>query len=403
MKFRVAAALGRALDCARTVLRDLDSDQVPARLRRVVAHAGDLTPPLADLLARELDHLEWLREQAAEQWPDLDPAAEGPDRASAPFLARPDGWELEFARIVAGEAATAEAGTARADPRRDRDLAAARDKAKAAAKEVEALRRRVAELEQAAREPERAKAASASRDAEALAAARRDHAAELADLRARVEAAEADARAAKEAAREARRDRADLQRRFEEARSGGSWLDRGPLDLAVHLDAVAAQARPARAHRPDDAALPPPALPAGVRPDTGAAVDAVLRATGPIALFVDGYNAGLALLPDGSPAEVRARLSDVLRRLRRLGAPGITVTVVWDSAAGHDGARIPEGLDVRFAPQGVPADDVLVELAAATDRAVVVTNDREVRERAEAAGALALWSTALVDWSTTRR
>jgi hypothetical protein len=403
MRFRLAATIVRALECARTVVRDLDTDQVPARLRPVAAHAGDLTPPLADRLARELDRLDWLREKAAEQWDGIDPAADGPDRASALFLLRPEGWVLEFGRLIGERAAAGVEGATRADPRLERDLAAWREKARSATREVEALRRRVAELEQAAREPERSRAASAARDAEALAAARREHAVELAGLQERVAELEAEARAAKEASRRARRERADAQRRLDDARQAGAWVDRDPIELAIHLDAVAAQARPGRPHRPEEGSLPPPSLPAGVRPDSAAAIEALLRSAGPIAMFVDGYNAGLALFPTGSPGEVRRRLEDVLRRLRRLGAPGITVTVVWDSAGGDDGERVPDGLDVRFAPPGVPADDVLADLARSTDRAVVVTNDREVRERAAAAGALALWSTALVDWSTARR
>jgi len=403
MRFRLAATIGRALDCARTVLRDLDADQVPARLRPVVAHAGDLTPPLADRLARELDRLDWLREKSVEQWKGIDPDADGPDRASALFLLRPEGWVVDFGRLVGESAAASAEGATKKDPRLERDLTAAREKSKASAKEADALRRRVADLEQAAREPDRSRAASASRDAEALTSARRDHAAELAEIQARLAAAEGEARAAKEAARQARQERADAQRLLDDARDAGSWIDRDPVELAIHLDTVAAQARPERPHRAEEGTLPPVSLPGGVRPDSAAAIEEVLRSTGPVAVFVDGYNAGLALFPSGTPGEVRSRLEDVLRRLRRLGAPRITVTVVWDSAAGHDGERVPDGLDVRFAPPGVPADDVLVDLAGSTDRAVVVSNDREVRERAADDGALVLWSTALVEWETTRR
>jgi hypothetical protein len=80
----------------------------------------------------------------------------------------------------------------------------------------------------------------------------------------------------------------------------------------------------------------------------------------------------------------------------------MTVTVVWDSNADQPGSRKPRGIDVRFAPAGVEADDVVVKIAAGLRRCVVITNDRAVRERAERTGALALWSDALVDWARRR-
>jgi rRNA-processing protein FCF1 len=60
------------------------------------------------------------------------------------------------------------------------------------------------------------------------------------------------------------------------------------------------------------------------------------------------------------------------------------------------------GVVVTFAPPGTSADDVIVRLAAVPGT-VVISNDREVRERATQAGALALWSEALVAWARRRR
>jgi rRNA-processing protein FCF1 len=37
-------------------------------------------------------------------------------------------------------------------------------------------------------------------------------------------------------------------------------------------------------------------------------------------------------------------------------------------------------------------------VAALSSPAVVITNDRDLRERVEAHGALALWASGLVDW-----
>ena len=395
--------IGKALETARTVLRDLDADQVPASLRKVVAHAGELTPPLADRLARELDRLDWLRDKSLGVWAEAEAEVDGPDRGSALFLLRPEGWSVELLK-VAGNAASVEPAGRR--PRIDdavvKELAVARDKAKALGREVDALRRRVAELQRAERAPERDRAADEARQAGEVRALEERLGAELAGTRRRLEEVASALKGAREDLRQARRDRADAEARLAAIRYTGSWADRDPVDLAVHLDAVAAQARRTPEATEGVRTLDAPSLPAGVRPDSAAAVEAVLRLHGPVGLLVDGYNAGLAM-GSRAPAEVRTRLETILKRIRTLGGPSVAVTVVWDSAVHQEERRLPEGLDVRFTPAGVSADDVLVELASVTPRAIVVTNDREVRERAEAVGALTLWSTALVQWAKKRR
>ena len=347
-----------------------------------------------------MDRLEWLREKSAASWPDADATADGPDRGSALFLLRPPGWPAELMKLAADLADDGEE-RARAAGNRDRDLEVARTKLKAAGRELAEQRKRIAELERMQRAPERERAASEARQAEAVRAADERHAREVDALRHRLEESEAALGTARQEAREAKRDRSELVGRLEELRRAGSWADRDPIELAVHLDAVAAQARGQAESGSVVGELPLPALPAGITPDSAAAVEAVVRMEGPIGLLVDGYNAGLAF-GSGPPAEVRSRVLDVLRRVRTLGGAGMVVTVVFDSDSDLAERRVPDGLDVRFAAPGVPADDVLVSLAARTPRAVVITNDREVRERAEAAGALTLWSTALVAWARRR-
>jgi hypothetical protein len=144
-----------------------------------------------------------------------------------------------------------------------------------------------------------------------------------------------------------------------------------------------------------------PALPGGVRPDSAEAVDRVLEHRGPKHIVVDGYNVGLALAA-GKAAEVRARLDPVLGRLRTMARPPRSVTVVYDSS--REGSRVSgvSGVVVTFAPPGTSADDVIVRLAAVPGT-VVISNDREVRERAAGVGALALWAEALVAWARRRR
>jgi hypothetical protein len=78
------------------------------------------------------------------------------------------------------------------------------------------------------------------------------------------------------------------------------------------------------------------------------------------------------------------------------------LTVVYDSSI--DGDPVSTGrVTVCFADPGRSADEEIVALAEHTPGPVVViSGDRSVREGAEAAGALALWSSALADWATRR-
>src|SRR5665811_511114 len=93
--------LSAAIHAARKALRDLDEDQVTASLRPVAASAArHLPPPLARSLLRDLDKFAWLRDKAADAWPEV----AGPvkdDAASAAFLLRPDGWEQAIEAAIA--------------------------------------------------------------------------------------------------------------------------------------------------------------------------------------------------------------------------------------------------------------------------------------------------------------
>jgi hypothetical protein len=92
----------------------------------------------------------------------------------------------------------------------------------------------------------------------------------------------------------------------------------------------------------------------------------------------------------------------VLGRIRTVARPPRSVAVVYDS--GIEGSRSDgvAGVAIRFADPGVTADDVIVSIAGIPGT-VVISNDREVRERSERIGALALWAEALVAWSRRRR
>ena len=105
-----------AVDAARRALREMESEDVPASVHRVArSTARRLPPPLARSLAEALDDDAWLREKAAEAWPEADPDAASPKLAvSALFLLRPDGWEERAEEIVAAEEELSQAGTVEA-------------------------------------------------------------------------------------------------------------------------------------------------------------------------------------------------------------------------------------------------------------------------------------------------
>jgi len=76
------------------------------------------------------------------------------------------------------------------------------------------------------------------------------------------------------------------------------------------------------------------------------------------------------------------------------------VIVVFDGPDedGRDGFRSSEGVSVRFS-RGEEADDTIVDLVH-TDpyRTVVVTNDRELRDRCSIDGCVPVWASAFVAW-----
>jgi hypothetical protein len=395
----------RALEAAAKALRDLDAKQVPADLRRVAGRPLPLPPPLAASLLKGIDRYDWLREKALEAWPEADAKASGPEQASALLLRRPPGWATRVVNLavgVGGEAAR-EAGD---------DLGHRLETAQAEAEEWK--RRARAEKEQGRREVREAKGLLASerlarkvlQAAPARVEAVRD--AEVAGLSAEVrervserDAARDASRRLKEALAEERRRRAAAEAELAEAGGSASWAG-DPVSLAAHLDWSAGMARPpaptaAGSAGGEEAVL---RLPEGVRPDQKAAVDWLVQRSEATTLIVDGYNAAFRLTASRDPAVGRKRVLMVLDRLRRVARGPVRVVAVFDSGLGPAAGEPPPGpVEVRFTVGAGRADADIAALAAGTAGArVVLSSDREVREAADAAGALALWSEALCDW-----
>lgn len=405
--WRTPDLLGPACRAARKALRDLEPEDVPADLRRVAAQSGRrLPPPLAVKLIDTLDENDWLREKTAETDADLDPESPDPARAvSALFLLRPDGWE-ERAELAArrSTAGSREALIARLQKKvsdLERQLEVAREKASAAqerAREsVAAAEKRVqtarANVESARRE-ERQNADALRRDHESLVAEHRRLEADLDEATERISVL-----------------RDELLRMRRSERGGGEdgaprvWGLRDPLSLARLLDDIAGAVRPEAEAPPTAAGAELPerfAIPPGVAPDGAEAIRWLLARLAPFSLLVDGYNITFLLNAERfQEKDLRERLNQELARFRRMAAVPVRVTVVYDSAqaGGVTSLTGPGGVEVRFTEAGRAADEEIVALAAAlSGDVVVVSTDRKVREGSEEAGAVGLWSQALVEW-----
>lgn len=371
-----------ALEAARRALRLLDEEHVPAPLRRVVAASGRrLPPPLAQTLCDHLERLDWLREKALEQLGD------GVEGAPRLFLERPEGWESDLDDLVARREEESER-------RSEQSLQAANarleSRVSTLAAELAAVRADMTALREVDRsDAERARLSEANRA-----------------LRQRIVALERQVAIEREQAGEVERLLAEADRRIVELRRRGRVdreVDRAvapavvgvgdPLALARSLDQLMASL--VRVAQGDDSVDPPPPvrLPPGVRPDRAESIDWLLGEQRPISVLVDGYNVAFELVPTPDAA-ARLRVVQIGARLRRLADGPLTVVVVWDSDVDVDAHR-SDGVDVRYVPS---ADASIVDMAG--PGSVVVTNDRAVREESQRRGAVALWSHALVSWSS---
>jgi hypothetical protein len=350
---------------------------------------------LARSLAEALDEDAWLRDKALEAWPEADPDHATPRQsASALFLLRPDGWEERLEGIVAAEEEAAQAGSVeslrRMLQRKEEELRSAKDKAKA-----EGDRAELAEAE-AARAKSRARKMVAPKPASEPTRGAEDVERRLADLQRELDEADERINRLREDLLKARR----AARETPVAAPPSAFARRHPRETARLLDDLTAALRPAAGFGEDEPEPPaaPVSLPTAIPPDKADAVDWLLKQTEPLTLVVDGYNLSFLL---EEPAEfaspdARERLVARLARLRRMAMAPLRVIAVFDTRNDPSSRRSRVGIEVQFAASG---DDEVVRLAESIAGTVVaVSNDREVRERAAAFGALTLWSAAVADW-----
>lgn len=174
-----------------------------------------------------------------------------------------------------------------------------------------------------------------------------------------------------------------------------------PLELARWLDGVERVVRPFRERTADAGAgaeVPPLRIEPGVAPDSESAL-ASLIAQRPDRFLLDGYNIGGEIYADAFSTRT-ARDEVVLRAGRLARRTEAAVFVVFDGPddEGRSGFRSSDGVTVRFS-RGVKADDVIAALVASDpERTVVITNDRDLRDRCTVEGCIPIWSTAFLEW-----
>jgi predicted RNA-binding protein with PIN domain len=396
---------GAEIDRLRALLRDLEPGDVPAKLRRVVDYAGGrrLPPPLLKSLIVEIDRNEWLRNRLREE------AGDDASEALVQLLDHEPGWWLALVENAGDTAPPGSDATAQAAMLQQK---------------LDEARRRNADLRSSLErvETELRGMKSAARQAEELASARHEishlqrEVDEAVEARERAEAAAdaADERIAAILRRDRRRGHAPMASGAP-VRGGGVG---DPLEAARRLDRASAgfaAAVAARTREPDPVpatdpilAPEPVALPAGLAPDRVGAIEWLLADAPALPVIVDGYN--LTYLIDAgsfTAAETRHRLVSELDRFVRRAKPDHRVSVFFDSSIddsskeeGFGGGQMSQGgVEVVFATASDTADDAIVEeVEALAGRAVVITNDRELRERSSDEGALVLWGAALAQW-----
>jgi len=397
--------LGPAIDAARAALRDLDDDDIPGRLRAIAKQGdGTLPVPLVKTLLRRIDEDDWFRSKVIEAFDRMG----SEDPTSSAYLNRGPGWWMAVAESVTTQAVSEGEGHVR---QLEAALEEARSLGRTERAKVRALKKDVASAEKASQaviadrlDPLKAAVAEARSECD-----RAEHRA--VGLRADVEEANEQRREAERTAavhleqiRNAKQEIAVLRRSAEAGVSES--IPREPLEIARWLDRASGTLTPFREASVivQDAERHPgatrPGIPAGVAPDSAASIDALAGLHG-VAVLIDGHNL-LGVLDTSTMSTGRAR-RELIARLgklhRHLGEASIEVVFDSDLSDGRPIAVAERGIVVRFAEAQVIADDVLAELAAEYgSRAVVISNDRELRDRCARHGATVLWADALAAW-----
>ena len=396
--------LAEALEAARRALRRLEEKDVPPRLRDIAGRSGRLPAPLAKRLLKELEASDWLRAEAmveiapkeAESEPGSDQV--GGESPSILFLARPDGWADRIEALSLGHREDVERSEVK---RLETELRKAVAKAGRLEQKVALAERREQELADGFAGRVTAAAAASRRSQARLKSVREELTNQIAAKEqevARLVAENSDLRQRLGRARsETPKSSTGTKRRTVEA----AWSFDKPSALARHLDDInrSLVIAPAKPEKATQTAQPGrlSGLPAGISPDRAEAIVWLLKLPGMVHIAIDGWNAAHFLKSPPVPA-TRTKIIEAARRLIRDSSGKRRVTAVFDSSQLGESFSTDD-VAVRFVTS---ADEELVKIAQRDATGlVVITSDRKVREAVERAGAVGLWSEALIEWLKT--
>ncbi|MFP5333535.1 MAG: hypothetical protein ACLGHX_14385 [Acidimicrobiia bacterium] len=381
-----------ALAAAHRALNRLEPEDVPAALRpvRAASMKRTLPPPLRKTLMVHLDEL-WLRTLALEE---LGAGESRADVASHLFLVRDAGWKEALAELASADVERSQ---------EDRIASLERDLARERRKNDE-LSRRLAEAErraQGAIDADQAHRRADEMSGRITALRRR-----IRELEATLDQHAAESRRLAEHLAEADDRIAYLRSRLGQGGTAeqvgsetGHMFGRGtPEQTARMLDGLMEALRPSPDAPPHEPVEPERlALPVGVSPDSAEAIDWLLTLRRRLVLVVDGHNVAHDLAIPGRSA--RDRVVAEVARLRRLADGPIAAIVFFDTSHAAE-AHANFGVSVRYVAD---ADDAIEAFVAQADApTVVVSTDKEVRERARAHGSIGLWGLALSRWIQRR-
>jgi len=392
--------LSKVVDVARIELREMEGDDVPPRLRKVVKSSARVLPsPFAQSVLNEIRNNDQFRTAVIERWRDRGEH----DSVGLAFLSDPDGAQELVALADRDSGDSQLLKNAEDDALRITALEGQLLEAKRRLrKEREAHTAIIKGL--SIRDDERRE--SLVRSAKAASGAKDIAQAEIVTLEGsvaslRAQLAEAHERLRRGSDREKRKSAVLVEPKGDQR----PLLPSDPVALAVWLDTVERIQRPYRVADGDEsvaAHVESLEVPVGISPDDRNAISSLI-AQRPRTIVIDGYNVA-GLLSSGPIASASNRAAVISKADRLASVSGSSVIVVFD-AQGSDADdprpqfRSPGGVDVRFSVMESADDQIVDIILSDPERSVVVTNDRELRERCLADGCVPVWSTAFVDWS----
>ena len=405
----VRAAVEAAVVVAR-LRADADTSAAPPRAMRPFLRFTRLPDRAVEVVGRVLDDDAELRQLVRDSTTE-----ELVGRSSWLFLDRPPGWEHELAGLAAAaRTAQGEAGQRQAESVASKRLAAAEDARRRSDAAAERLRAEISEVrgqlvaERRSRHLAETEAGRVRRRASEVESDVERLQATVAGLEAVLEVRTNEALAVGSAPDVPRReapaasgvsstvDPAELGAALAAAVEASARLDAALADISRALapllgagvdEAAATSSRPAGA-----ATVPrrrPRSLPPAVLDDSVEAAEHLLRGE-QVVVLVDGYNLTKLARPEIDLSEQRRWLIDAaVESSTRTGA---RFEIVFDGADDRGSAPADlgrrTGVQVRFSPAGVEADDVVLARAAALAAVpvVVASDDRRVQAGARRLG-----------------